>query len=118
MSKTVHFAHSRLHAESDETEFIITEEYIQPQVRKTNSYMSTFEYTALIVARILQLTSPGGAPLISMSELGNDLDPLSIATREIRMRLPSLVIRRTLNDGSIEDWLLNDKTNVLAFPRI
>lgn len=85
--------------------------------RKTTPYMSRYEYAALINARILQLTSPGGKPLIPKSEIDN-YDPLVIATKEIRLRLPSLIIRRTLPGGAVEDWLLNDTKNIMHFPRI
>ncbi len=66
-----------------------------------------------------QLTGPGGTPLLSTAEITN-YDPLVIATTEVNARLPSLVVRRTLNDGSTEDWLLTDQTSgcVLEFPRL
>ena len=85
--------------------------------RKTPPYMSQYEYSALILARMLQLTGPTGAPLISPTECGS-YDPLVIATEEVKRRLPALVIRRTLNDGSTEDWLLNDTVCPMEFPRI
>ena len=97
---------------------ILEEEYVPViEKRKTSPYMSQYELSALILARVLQLSSPSGSPLIPMSEIDN-FDPLVIATKEVYARLPPLVIRRTLNDGSTEDWLLTDKNNVLEFPRM
>lgn len=99
---------------------VVTEgEYVPvKRVYKTSPYMSPYELSALILARVLQLSSPSGSPLIPMSELeGVSMDPLVIATMEVYARLPPLVIRRTLSDGSTEDWLLTDKKNPLEFPR-
>lgn len=91
--------------------------YEVPKKRKTCPYMSQPELSSLILARTLQLLSPGGYPLIKLTE-NDSYNPSDIATREIYARLPPLVIRRTLSDGSTEDWLLTDKDNVLEFPRM
>jgi DNA-directed RNA polymerase subunit K/omega len=50
--------------------------------------------------------------------MGNSYDPLVIATEEVKRRLPNLIIRRTLEDGTTEDWLLNDKNHPMEFPRV
>lgn len=101
----------------EKSEIITEEEFIPSSLKKkTTPYMSQYEYTALILARALQLTSPYGIPLISIKNI--DPDPLVIARLEINARLPPLVIRRTLNDNTIEDWCLTDKSNPMEFPRI
>ena len=100
------------------SDIVSISEYVHTEAkRKTSPYMSPYELSALILARVLQLTSPSGSPLIPMSEIDN-FDPLVIATKEIYNRLPPLVVRRTLSDGSTEDWLLTDKKNILEFPRM
>jgi DNA-directed RNA polymerase subunit K/omega len=98
---------------------VVTEEdYVHVEApRKTPPYMSQYELSALILARVVQLSSSVGSPLIPMSEIDN-FDPLVIATKEVYARLPPLVIRRTLSDGSTEDWLLTDTENALEFPRM
>jgi DNA-directed RNA polymerase subunit K/omega len=112
-SKTVSFD-----IEIDESIVITEDEYVYTKkARKTLPYMSQYELSALILARMAQLSSPAGSPLIPMSEIDN-FDPLVIATKEVYARLPSLVIRRTLSDGSTEDWLLTDKNEPLEFPRL
>jgi DNA-directed RNA polymerase I, II, and III subunit RPABC2 len=39
-----------------------------------------------------------------MVELAGETDPLDIATKELRERKIPFIIRRTLPDGSYEDW--------------
>lgn len=95
----------------------VKNKYIEPLERKTCPYMSQAELASLILVRTLQLQYPGSTPLLPASEIDN-YDPLHIATKEVYARLPPLVIRRTLSDGSTEDWLLTDKQNVLQFPRM
>ncbi len=83
--------------------------------RKTSPNMSVYEYTALIRARALQLGTPGAFPKIEIDpSRPEDFDPTNIATREVRECLVSLIIRRTLTDGSYEDWHPKD----MIFPRI
>lgn len=101
-----------------DAEVVPGDSYIHTKsTRKTPPYMSQYELSALILARMLQLTSSAGSPLIPMSEIDIP-DPIKIATKEVYARLPNLVIRRTLSDGTTEDWLLTDKVNVLEFPRL
>jgi DNA-directed RNA polymerase subunit K/omega len=103
---------------SHTTTIVPQEDYVpQAATRKTTPYMSVYEYSSLIMARVLQLGSPGAMPLIPLKDL-EDYDPLVIATKEVNARLPPLVIRRKLADGSIEDWLLTDTKEPLIFPRI
>lgn len=91
-------------------------EYVEGK-KKTTPYMSIYEYSALIYARCVQLSFPNTFPLIPLTELGS-YDTLVIATEEVKRRLPNLVIRRTLDDGTTEDWLLSDKKNPMVFPHI
>ena len=72
--------------------------------RKTSRYMSDYEFAGLICARALQLHAPGAKPLVTTRYM----DPQSIATKELWQRLVSLTVRRTLADGSIEDWHPSD----------
>ena len=96
---------------------VTEEEYIPTKtIRKTTPYISNYEYASLVLARMLQLSAPNGRPMISKKDI-TLYDPMVIATREINMRLPPLVIRRHLPDGSVEDWLLTDEENPLIFPR-
>lgn len=108
----------RVHTEDiKDTTVIHEDEYKAPIKRKTPPYMSQFELCGLIRARLIQLSSPNGMPLLPKSEI-EGLDALQIAKKEVYARLPPLVIRRTLSDGSTEDWLLTDRKNAMEFPRI
>ena len=96
------------------TSNIVEEVYVPVEKpKKTSPYMSQFEYCALISARVAQLTSRSpewNTPKIPIE----DYDPLVIATKEVRQKLVSLVVRRKLPDGSYEDWPIKD----MIFPRI
>ncbi len=97
---------------------IAEEAYVPtPEQHKTLPYMSRYEYAALITARAAQLSGPNGRPLLPAAEITN-YDPLYIATKEVNLRLPNLVIRRTLPNGTTEDWLLTDEKNPMHFPRL
>jgi len=78
--------------------------------------MSDYEYAALVSARAAQLTSrfddaTPKVPLVNRS----DYDPMYIAIREIReKKVPSLIIRRHLPDGTIEDFRLEE----MVLPKI
>ena len=95
---------------------IAVEEYVAPvHAKKTSPYMSLYEYTALIRSRALQLGTPGTEPKIKIDpENPEEYDPINIATKEVQMCLVSLVVRRTLTDGTTEDWYLKD----MIFPRL
>ena len=93
---------------------IVEEEYVSDEaVKKTTPYMSTYEYSALISARVAQLTSRSSEWNVPKIKI-DSYDPRAIATAEVRQKLVSLVVRRKLPDGSTEDWPLKD----LIFPRI
>lgn len=95
---------------------VLEEGYAEPvNEKKTTPYMSDYEYTALIRARALQLGTPDAEPKISLNpENPEEYDPINIATEEIRRCLTTLIIRRTLTDGTTEDWHPRD----MVFPRI
>lgn len=94
---------------------IIEDEYEVPiEVKKTSPYMSIYEYTALVRARALQLGPSGDEPKIPLNfENPEEYDPINIATKEVDMCLVSLIIRRSLPDGTTEDWHPRD----MIYPR-
>ena len=98
------------------TECLEEEAYVPPVTeKKTTPYMSAYEYTALIRARALQLGTPDAEPKIELNpENPEEYDPINIATEEIKRCLTTLIIRRTLTDGSVEDWHPRD----MIYPRI
>lgn len=113
ISKKVSVVGKKEAAKSDVLE---EEEFVKPmEEKKTSPYMSIYEYTALIRARALQLGTPGAEPKIELNP-GNpeEYDPINIATREVRECLITLIIRRTLTDGTTEDWYPKD----MIFPRM
>lgn len=81
-----------------EEEFVPTKEE-----KKTNPYMTPYEYTALIDARACQI-GVGEKPKIET----DDYNPLRIATEEVNKQLVSLVVRRHLPDATTEDWKVKD----------
>jgi DNA-directed RNA polymerase I, II, and III subunit RPABC2 len=66
--------------------------------KKTSPYMSIYEYTALISARASVISNSGGTPMIE------GFDPIIIARQEVDKGLVTLMIRRSLPDGTYEDW--------------
>lgn len=101
---------------TEKSDILEEEEFVSvPEEKKTSPYMSIYEYTALIRARALQLGTPGAEPKIELDpENPEEYDPINIATREVRECLITLIIRRTLTDGSTEDWYPKD----MIFPRM
>lgn len=101
--------------EEESSEIMIEEHYVPENNKKTNPYMSIYEYTALIRHRALELGTPGSKPNIELNpENPQEYDPINIATKEVQMGLTSLIIRRTLTDGTTEDWKPVD----MILPRI
>lgn len=94
---------------------VVEEEFVQPKIpKRTQPHMSPYEYCALISARVAQLTSRSTEWNMPKVPIDGNYDPLIIATKEVNLRLVSLVVRRKLPDGSTEDWSLKD----MIFPRI
>ncbi|KAG0163690.1 hypothetical protein DFQ28_011361 [Apophysomyces sp. BC1034] len=70
----------------------------------TTPYMTKYERARVLGTRALQISL--GAPV--MIELQGESDPLIIARRELREKKVPLIVRRTLPDGSYEDWCIKD----------
>ncbi|XP_061359945.1 DNA-directed RNA polymerases II, IV and V subunit 6A-like [Gastrolobium bilobum] len=68
--------------------------------RKTSKYMTKYERARILGTRALQISM--NAPV--MVELEGETDPLEIAMKELRERKIPFTIRRSLPDGSYEDW--------------
>ena len=75
-----------------------------PNVRATTPYMTHYEYARVLGVRALQLTA-NHTPQV---ELNGCYDPLKIAINELREGKVKLVIRRTLPDGTKDDWNVKD----------
>jgi DNA-directed RNA polymerase subunit K/omega len=99
--------------ESDEVAF---EDVRTAQKRKTTNQMSEHEYCSLIAARVLQLGTPGASPMLRVKGLDGQesFDTNVIATEEVRAGLVKLIIRRTFQDGTYEDW----QPSEMVLPRI
>ncbi|PIN04532.1 RNA polymerase subunit K [Handroanthus impetiginosus] len=68
--------------------------------RRTSKYMTKYERARILGTRALQISM--NAPV--MVELEGETDPLEIAMKELRERKIPFTIRRSLPDGSYEDW--------------
>lgn len=74
------------------------------QTRVTLPYLSKYEKTRILGTRALQL-SLNAKPLI---DVGEETDPIKIATMEFDARKIPIMLRRNLPDGSYEDWTLDE----------
>lgn len=72
--------------------------------KRTNPYMTRFEFTKLVATRVVQLQA--GAPCTIDRKPGMSLS--DIAEAEVRARTAPLIVRRLLPDGSHEEWRLTD----------
>ena len=61
--------------------------------------------SGILLNHLLQSISLGAPPTISP---GTETDAYQIAHAELRAGLLPLIIRRTLPDGSFEDWKINE----------
>ncbi|KAL5544110.1 hypothetical protein UlMin_007894 [Ulmus minor] len=68
--------------------------------RKTSKFMTKYERARILGTRALQISM--NAPV--MVELEGETDPLEIAMKELRECKIPFTIRRSLPDGSYEDW--------------
>ena len=66
--------------------------------------MTHFEYAKVIGVRAIQLAA-NHQPQV---ELDGCYDPIKIAIKELQAGRVKLIIRRTLPDGSKEDWNVNE----------
>lgn len=77
---------------------------VDPSRRITTKYMTKYERARVLGTRALQIAMC--APL--MVELDGEIDPLTIAMKELKARKIPFIIRRYLPDGSFEDWGLDE----------
>ena len=73
--------------------------------RITTRFMTKYERARVLGTRAMQL-SMNAPPLVEVEP--GMIDPLEIASKELRERKLPLIIRRFLPDGSYEDWPIND----------
>lgn len=102
--------------ESEESEEIEEEEYQEERKNTTQSYyMSIFEYATLVSARAVQLKKTGERPQVDLDPNDpSNWDCANIAARELREGKLSLIVRRTLPNGEIQDIPANE----MIFPRV
>uniref|UniRef100_A0A6T8PCF3 Uncharacterized protein n=1 Tax=Hemiselmis andersenii TaxID=464988 RepID=A0A6T8PCF3_HEMAN len=74
------------------------------QKRTTTPYMTKYERARIIGTRALQISM--NAPV--MVDVGKDTDPMKIAMLELAARKIPFIIRRTLPNGTSEDWAVNE----------
>ncbi|XP_065163317.1 DNA-directed RNA polymerases I, II, and III subunit RPABC2-like [Atheta coriaria] len=72
--------------------------------RITTKYITKYEIARVLGTRALQLSM--SAPV--MIDIGEETDPLAIATMELQEKKIPLIIRRYLPDRSYEDWPINE----------
>lgn len=72
--------------------------------RMTTSYLTKYERARILGTRALQISL--GAPVLV--ELGDEIDPLEIAMKELKAKKIPIVIRRYLPDHSYEDWSIEE----------
>jgi DNA-directed RNA polymerase I, II, and III subunit RPABC2 len=77
---------------------------VPKELRMTTSYMTKYERARILGTRALQISL--GAPVLV--ELGDEIDPLEIAMRELKAKKIPIVIRRYLPDHSYEDWSIDE----------
>lgn len=73
-------------------------------LRMTTMYMTKYERARILGTRALQISL--GAPVLV--ELGDEMDPLEIALKELKAKKIPIVIRRYLPDHSYEDWAIDE----------
>ena len=66
----------------------------------TSPLMTKFEYTRLLGIRAMQVSM--NAPV--MIDVGNMIDPIEIAKKEIKECKIPLIIKRKLPNGTFENW--------------
>jgi len=72
--------------------------------KQTSPFMTKYEYTALIAARSLMIYY-GEEPEVDITGC---FDPAEIAKKELHERVIPLQIRRRLNDGTTENWRVEE----------
>ena len=74
--------------------------------RTTTPFLTKYEKARVIGARALQISK--NAPILVSLEPQDDIDPISIAEKELRAYKIPFIIRRYLPDGSYEDWAVKE----------
>mmetsp|Transcript_32343 Transcript_32343/g.63208 ORF Transcript_32343/g.63208 Transcript_32343/m.63208 type:complete len:142 (-) Transcript_32343:11-436(-) len=82
----------------------MTSEGRKKQKRTTSPHMTKYERARIIGTRALQISM--NAPV--MVDVGKDTDPMKIAMLELAARKIPFIIRRTLPNGTSEDWAVNE----------
>jgi len=77
---------------------------IHASQRRTIPFLTRFEKARIIGKRAMQI-SKGAHPLV---EVGNLENPVDIALKELRERKIPYIIRRTLPNGMVEDWRVDE----------
>ncbi|WFD27978.1 subunit common to RNA polymerases I, II, and III [Malassezia nana] len=72
--------------------------------RITTPYMTKYEKARILGTRALQISM--NAPVLVPTE--GEMDPLSIAQKELAAKKIPLLVRRYLPDGSYEDWSVSE----------
>ncbi len=99
--------------EVGETEVLVLEEAskpaltglaVPPALRSTTAYLTKYERARILGTRAQQISL--GAPVLV--ELGDEIDTLEIAMKELKQRKIPIVIRRYLPDHSYEDWAIDE----------
>jgi len=70
----------------------------------TTPYMTHYEYARVLGVRALQLF----ANHLPQVDIEGCYEPIKIAMKELKAGKVKLVIRRTLPDGTIDDWNVRD----------
>jgi DNA-directed RNA polymerases I, II, and III subunit RPABC2 len=95
-------------AESSGSETVVEEEQSERRVRKserkTLPRMTKYEKAHVLGVRASQL-SAGAPPFV---DIGNETNPLAIASMELNEKKIPFVIRRRLPDNSFEDWSIDE----------
>lgn len=73
--------------------------------RVTSPFLSKYERARVIGVRAKQLSS-GYPPRIAVPR--GEIDPINVATLELKQKVIPLIIRRTLPNGIFEDWDVNE----------
>lgn len=81
-----------------------SKESVQKSKRVTSKRMTRYETAKVLGARAQQIVN--GAPV--MIELDGEIDPLEIATKELKHWKIPMIIRRYFPDRSYEDWEIED----------
>jgi hypothetical protein len=87
------------------------ENFVEKKVqRKTSRYASIYEYSAIVAAHTLKLTSKKVLPELDPAFF--DYNMMNLAEAEVDAKKVHLAIRRHLSDGTTEDWYAHE----LIFP--